>query len=84
MAGHQYDVSINFTGQLKDDLGGIYRSSYMAGNVTRYLFNEFDTITLNQRLHLNGFTDIKVIRFIGLEYSSSYLINAMEIIWYDF
>ncbi|GAB1605731.1 hypothetical protein Ahia01_000855400, partial [Argonauta hians] len=32
--GHEYNIRMNFTGNLRDDLNGLYRSSYKRGNKT--------------------------------------------------
>lgn len=37
VAGKTFQLELNFTGKLKDDLKGIYWSSYVEGNVTRRL-----------------------------------------------
>lgn len=44
--GKTYDLKLNFTGKLRTDMVGFYRSSYKEGNETRYAFGWNDLIRM--------------------------------------
>jgi Peptidase M1 N-terminal domain len=43
MAGRKYQIKMNFEGEIRDDMKGLYRSSYYENQVVKYCFMLFMT-----------------------------------------